>query len=245
MVLGSSSDCDTRLLKLQRAESGLGTDKVDSKWEEFYRAFHLPVMIHVQDISHYWKKMRMRYIRRSLNLVLAKSILTTLPLKQLLKQDGIRLPYAMSDLDHNDKMNVDAAGRICSLQTEMELKNLKGTEALQIFLRLMRYPAEAFGFNELSDLDRIYKIWYSVFVARAWKSKSPATEFLSYQCYLCLELDAHSLLALHKKCRDMKRTDLFNPGIINSQTCESLFREMRSLSPIICHIKSVWSCING
>lgn len=173
----------------------------------------------------------MRLIRRSKKLKLGDAVLTSLPFEHLIKKkDSARLPFTMSDLDVNDKMNVTAAENICKPETIEEISKVPHTRELQLYLRLMRFPLDAYSFNNLNDVERIEKIWYAVFLARGWKSHSLANEFLSYPCYLSLELNAHSSLVLHKHCRLIDRPDLFNPALINSQLCESLFRHMRSLS---------------
>lgn len=129
-----------------------------------------------------------------------------------------------------DKMNVTAALNLCSEETERLVSKLADTIALQLYIRIMRYPVEAFNFNQLDDVLRIKKIWYAVFLCRGWKIHNLSSEFMTLPSYLALELNAHSILMLHEMCRAKNRPDLFIPPLFNSQVCESQFRYMRSLS---------------
>lgn len=135
-----------------------------------------------------------------------------------------------SDLNNLDKMNVTSALNIASKESEIALSKFPNTLGVRLFTRIMRYPVEAYYFNNLTDLQRLKKIWYSIFLARGWRHHCNAKEFITPQSYLALELNGHSLLNLHKLCRDENRPDLFIPALFNSQTCESEFRCMRSLS---------------
>lgn len=135
-----------------------------------------------------------------------------------------------SDLNTIDKMNVTAALNLCSEKTEDLIAKLPETIALRLFIRIKRYPVEAFSFNEMDDITRIKKIWYAVFLCRGWKLSNLSTDFMTLPSYLALELNAHSILQLHEYCRRQKRPDLFIPPLLNSQVCESQFRYMRSLS---------------
>lgn len=192
-------------------------DQLPDGWKEFFFGLLKPKKRHAQDISHYLTKMRIRLIKRSLNQQLGTYLLTPIPFLNLLKlHSTTRMPFTMSDLDDNDKMNVSAAERLCSIETEKELEKFPETFGLRLYLRMMRLPLEVFSFNSLTDIERIEKMWYVVFIARAWQKHSKSKEFISNPTYIGIELNAHSLLTLHQYCKSLDRPDLFIPAAIKS-----------------------------
>lgn len=56
--------------------------------------------------------------------------------------------------------------------------------------------------------------------------------FLSTNCYSCIELNSHSLLLLiiHFRDNDLFRQEMFKPWNFSSQTCKKFFRATRSLT---------------
>lgn len=54
--------------------------------------------------------------------------------------------------------------------------------------------------------------------------------FLSQNLYACIELNGHSILLFHNYCRDLKKPELFLPSLLKSQTNESAFSTLRSMS---------------
>lgn len=71
---------------------------------------------------------------------------------------------------------------------------------------------------------------------RAWlKSKNDYTisnNFITNNCYSCIEINAHSLIRLIVKFRDDTNLtpDMFTIWNFSSQTCEQFFRVTRSLT---------------
>lgn len=56
--------------------------------------------------------------------------------------------------------------------------------------------------------------------------------FLSGNAYICIELNAHYLVNVIITLRDKGRADLFLPMLFNTQTCEQMFRQIRSMSTL-------------
>lgn len=71
---------------------------------------------------------------------------------------------------------------------------------------------------------------------RTWlKNKNEYTlgnNFITTNCYNCIEMNAHSLIRLIVQFRDDKNLtpDMFTVWNFSSQTCEQFFRATRSLS---------------
>lgn len=141
-------------------------------------------------------------------------------------------------LDSTDRQNYDSAVRICDERvTDLLRCSLDGSQGTVKFLEIMRNINESFTDENLAPLERVYKIWYSMFIIRLWrefvnskKNLSLKNNFLSLNCYTCIELNAHSLLLSMVQFKKHNLQHLFLPTLFNSQHCESLFRQMRSIS---------------
>lgn len=62
------------------------------------------------------------------------------------------------------------------------------------------------------------------------KTYTLAENFMSSNAYACLEINAHSLIKFIIKLRNSNRLELFLPLLLGSQTCESTFRQLRSMT---------------
>lgn len=96
---------------------------------------------------------------------------------------------------------------------------------------------DSFLDHNISPLERVRKIWFSIFIIRLWrqfiKSHKQYTlkdNFLTSNCYSCLELNAHSLVLCMLHLQEVNRPDLFLPYLFESQPCESMFRQIRSFT---------------
>lgn len=74
-------------------------------------------------------------------------------------------------------------------------------------------------------------------IERTWVKKSKQyiikDNFLTTNCYLCIELNAHNLIKLITLFKDNSETlmpEMFCPTIFSSQMCEKLFRTARSMT---------------
>lgn len=103
----------------------------------------------------------------------------------------------------------------------------------------MNYILASFLDKELNVDERIYKIWFSLFCLRIWrtwlKNKKEYTignNFITTNYYNCIELNAHSLITLIIRFRDDTHltSDMFTLWNFSSQTCEHFFRATRSLT---------------
>lgn len=80
----------------------------------------------------------------------------------------------------------------------------------------------------------------SVFFLRIWrawlkrnKHYTIKDNFLTNNCYLCIELNAHNLIKLITLFKDKRQTltpEMFRSTIFSSQMCEKLFRSTRSMT---------------
>lgn len=88
----------------------------------------------------------------------------------------------------------------------------------------------------LSPLERVEKIWYHLFILRIWRyhiqsaKKVLKGNFLTSNCFSCIELNACSLLLCLTYLYDQNLSHWFLPYLFSSQPCESIFRQLRSFT---------------
>lgn len=129
-----------------------------------------------------------------------------------------------------------------------EVKNSNGTVT---FLQILRDIIDSSYDKNLEPIERIRKMWYAVFVIRLWREfieSSPRYKllenFMSSNCYSCIELNAHSLVLTVLHLKKIGMPHLFQPSLYNSQACENTFRQLRSFTTVFstvvnCSIKEM------
>lgn len=102
--------------------------------------------------------------------------------------------------------------------------------------KALNYSIYSFLDTSMSPAERVYKIWYSIFFFRAWRSWLMNSKghtlkecFISANCYTCIELNGHTLIKQILKARN-DDTYSFMPYQQGSQPCEATFRQVRSMS---------------
>lgn len=252
-ILGFSSDGDTRLLKAMRVKSGLGAQS--SVRGSVYKWFHMDTdqtnMCYFQDFIHILTKMRVRFLKTNIKLILGKFQANQqhiLDIIDTVSKDKHLL--TISDVKAEDKMNFLSAEKLCSDKVIDILKTMPGTDGTRIYLKIMNYILSAFLGDEKKDnillysplCERIYRIWYVVFILRVWRSSVKKSKtltlkdnFISANCYNCIELNAHTIIkvVLQFKYNSVEcglNSDMLHFANMSSQPCEKLFRAARSMS---------------
>lgn len=89
----------------------------------------------------------------------------------------------------------------------------------------------------LKPLERVRLMWKSLFIVRMWrhyiiKSRRLTIEknFLTHYSYVCLELNAHSIVQIILFLKERNMSGQFLPDLINSHACESFFGKLRSFT---------------
>ena len=140
-------------------------------------------------------------------------------------QHGLRV----RDLDHRDKQNFDAVKHIikaCHL-----LENIPDAVGTTSYISVMKSAIDSYLDKSLSPEKRIEEIWYATFFLRYWRQwviTNPKftlkNNFITNNAYMCVEINAHSLLAFiffsrgHIQAND---ENIFLPWMLGSQSCES------------------------
>lgn len=143
-----------------------------------------------------------------------------------------------SVLNPFDRQNFRSVLRMCDPKVIALLKShVEGSEATVIYLQMMKDIIDAFLDRSLKPLQRVRKMWFSIFIIRMWrhfivshKKYKLKYNFLTTPCYSCLELNAHSILMCMLHLKEINRPDLFLPHLFESQPCESMFRQFRSFT---------------
>lgn len=236
---GISSDGDSRLLRSMRITSKLPSQSeipydLDNL---FYADLNVDLKC-VQDTVHIGTKFRTRLLNEKQLIVMGDHMVHPEHLRILIRtvsKDQHLL--VSSDISASDKMNFKSVRKITDLKVSENLKiHVPKSNATIKFLELMKFSIDCFLDKELTPLQRIYKLWYTVFFLRLWKmhlieSKEYSLKnFITYNLYACIELNAHSLVSLLIHFRENDDSDSFLPWMFSSQSCESFFRCMRSMT---------------
>lgn len=196
----------------------------------------------VQDTTHIATKLRNLFLKTMYNarkLPFGKYFIKHSHLQELIEKfTKDKHNLAPSVLNPLDKQNFDSVLRMTEENViNLLVSNIVGSQATVMFLRITRNIIDSYLDWKLQPLQRIYKIWYAVFVIRIWRnfiaSKTGSTlkdNFMSSNCYTCIEINAHSLIACMVQLKNVNSSHLFQPQQYGSQQCESIFRQIRSFT---------------
>lgn len=251
-----ASDGDSRPLKAMKHLSRIGQPN-DSYFDcEWFSCGSFVETTFTQDLFHILTKLRNLLLKCSRIIPVGNKIVSSTHLKYLIenvsKDKHMLTGY---DIEPKDRQNVTSAEKICSKNVmECLSKYVPGSEATVIFLRAMRYACEAFSESNIGSSQRIYYMWYTVFFFRAWRSwivqsekvkkdgvKTSAKKwkqvynlkenFISANCYSCIELNAHALVKqIMVENSEHGTPKFFCPDLYASQPCEKTFRQVRSFT---------------
>lgn len=240
-VLTISSDSDPKYNAAMRELSNLGSETSKSV-HYFSCGQNENSPFFVQDTVHIITKLRNFFLRTSWNkkqLPFGNKFIKLEHLYELLDKfpkDQHRLTASI--LNPIDKQNFPSAQRMCDSKVISLLKdNVKDSEATIQYLQMMNNILESYMDPDLTPLERIRKIWYSVFIIRIWrqfivshKKYVLKDNFLTLNCFTCIELNAHSMVRIVLFLKKNNMSAFFLPDLFESQPCESMFRQFRSLT---------------
>lgn len=254
-ILGFSSDGDTRLLKGMKMWSQLGVQiegkktanastltEENSEIPQTWPWYNCDLKVQenfVQDSVHIGVKLRNRLCKSDVKLTVGNKRISIDHLKTLIeKESKDKHKLTISDLDAKDRMNFASVEKICndSILKLLE-KSIPNSEGTCLYLKILNWSIYSYIDPNLTAIERVYKIWYAVFILRIWRSWIMKTKqytlknnFITLNCYTCIEINAHHLIKIIIQLRELNREDLFLPHFFSSQTCESFFRQIRSMS---------------
>jgi hypothetical protein len=242
-VLGFSSDGDTRLLKAMRQCAILPPDKKNCEWQWYQSGYKLNDCFstsYVQDTVHIATKLRTRFLNNKVDLRMGDYIVCPAHVQQLISTVSKEKHFlTKNDLQPEDKMNFLAAEKVCSPDVIRLLEGIPESEATRAYLNLMHLAISSYLEPKISIKHRLYNIWYVVFFLRIWRkwlmshsNFKLANNFITSNCYTCVELNAHALVNIICNFRDnpLLTNEMFLPYLFSSQPCEKIFRTTRSMT---------------
>lgn len=238
-VLTFGSDSDPRYNSAMRDLSNLG---MKSKIDWFSCGDSISFPIYIQDMTHIMTKLRNLLLRTkwlkkklpfgnfSIDMLHLYVLLYSFPKDQHQLTESVLNPA--------DRQNFASAERMCDKKvTDLMDKSVERSEGTSFYLKMMRNIMSSYMDSNLTPIQRIRCIWFPVFMLRIWrryiennKNYTLKDNFLSLNCYSCVELNAHSLIKLIVHLKTINKPELFLPELYGSQQCESTFRQFRSLS---------------
>lgn len=151
-----------------------------------------------------------------------------------------------------DRQNYQSVLKLCDPKVIALLRsNVAGSNATVAFLEILRGIIDAYRDSNLKPLERVRKMWYSVFILRIWREFISTKNglllgknFITLNCYSCIEMNAHSLLLILLHLKKIGKPHLFMTYLFESQPCESFFRQIRSFTStystvVNCSVKEI------
>lgn len=130
----------------------------------------------MQDTPHIGTKLRNLFLKTIKNekkkIPFGKYFIKQSDLRYLInKYSKDKHNLTNSTLNPEDKQNFGSVQRICNKKVIELLRNkVADSHGTSKFLEIIQYIIDSFMNNELSPLERIYKIWYAVFIIRIWRA---------------------------------------------------------------------------
>lgn len=240
-VLCIASDSDPKYNSAMRVLSKLGQPTI---FDYFACCGEQNGPFYFQDIVHVATKLR-NFLLRSIfdkkiipfgkNLIRAEHLYELL---NMFTKDKHQL--TLTTLNPKDKQNFRSVLRICDRRvTNLLRDHVQNSSATVQFLNIMRDIIDSFMDINLTPIQRIRKIWYAVFLIRIWRSYILSSKrftlkdnFLTMNCYVCIELNAHNMVKCMLYLKKINKPELFMPFLYESQACENIFRQLRSLTTV-------------
>lgn len=260
-VLFISSDSDPKYNAAMRRLSKLGSTPTDRSRNWFTcDSKNIKLPFYAQDPTHIGTKMR-NFLLRSTKKLIPFGPKHFIELEHLyVLMDTVSKDQHLltsSTLNPNDRQNFPSVLRMCNEKVTTLLKSeVKNSGGTVVFLETMRDILDSYMDITLSPLARVEKLWYRVFILRIWRKfisshakYSLKDNFLTSNCYSCVELNAHSLVLCILYLKKHNLDAWFLPHLYSSQPCESIFRQFRSFTSTFstvanCSVKEVLSRIS-
>lgn len=196
---------------------------------------------YVQDMIHIGGKLRCRLLNESIKLKMGSKHASVTHLRSLVNnvQKSVH-GLNTTDIRPFDRQNFRSYEKMVNKRVIMALQNnVNGAEATIKYLELCSDITSSYLDFDMSPLDRIFHMYRGVYFLRIWRnhvktsqSQTLKENFITYNAYTGIEINARSLINCMKNLRDRNMPELFLPTIYDSQTCEKTFRLLRSMGTV-------------
>ena len=248
-IVSFSADGDSRLLKVMRMTQGYAPDpQFPNTWfqsnavpkalNEWLCISKFCEILCVQDMVHVGVKLKSRLLKPSIVLPLGCYIATMSHLSILVKLCGKdEHSLRIKDLDHKDKQNFNAVERI--IKASHLLNKMPDAVGTKSYIGIIEAVLYSYLDKSMTPEKRLEEIWFATFFLRYWRQWvilhpkfSLKENFITSNAYMCVEVNAHSLLGFFIMIRDAlpDHSACFIPWMLGSQTCERTFRSLRSMT---------------
>lgn len=198
-------------------------------------------VIYIQDSTHIGTKLRNLLLKPSIVLPFGDKMISLAHLKILITNVSKQVHgLTQSDISPDDRMNYKSLEKVMEIRVVDALaKHVTGSQATITFITMCKYITSSFLDRSLRPTDRIYRIWYALFLLRIWRKSildsefyALKTNFVTSNAYACVEINAIGLIRLMIAFRKADKPELFLPYLFDSQPCERTFRQLRSMSSV-------------
>lgn len=170
-TLTFASDSDPRYNSAMRHLTGIGKQNIGYEWFSCDIKNDKPFFI--QDPVHIGTKLRnflLRFTWKIHKLPFGKYFIRLQHLFDLMestnKDQHLLTPSILNPMD---RQNFASVQRMCSINVTGLLKEkIKDSDGTSQFLQIVRDVIDSFMDKEITPLQRIHKIWYSLFLIRLW-----------------------------------------------------------------------------
>lgn len=223
--MGWSSDGDPRLLSAMCHQVAKDNDDVTN---------------YTQDMTHVATKLRNRLLR-SKEMVMGRKNVSIKPLMSLLEhvQKSVH-GITKSDICPQDRQNFGAYMKITNNRVIDALKkSIPDSDAIVHFLTMCHNITSSYLDHEIAPLERVFRIFRSIYFLRMWRNDliqssryNLQDNFITNNAYNCIELNGRCMLNLINQLRNQGSEHFFLLPLFDSQTCENMFRLLRSMGTV-------------
>jgi len=189
----------------------------------------------MQDNIHLANKLKNRLFDSANNLEIGNFCASINHVRMMLDDPNLSINdhlLVSSDVNTNDntrdKMNYESTKKICSDEVIKILsEKIEGSEGTVAYIKVIRSVLKAYIELDIDPLTRLYYAYFGLSFIRRWKNDLEyinEDNFVTSNVWTCMELNFASLLNLVLKGQGQMVL------IWNSQSCEELFRSLRSIS---------------
>ena len=213
--------------------------EIPKSWNKWFCITPKPVSF-VQDNVHVAVKLKSRLLNPNIALKMGPTYEAGDITLQTYMQNLIRKSiFERERYRSQDWQNFDAVLHI--VNEAHLLDRITGATATKCYIELIQNIIDSYLDKSLDPIARIEKIWYANFFIRYWwqwillhPQFTLKPNFITHNCYMCVELNAHAMIVYIMSIRDHFHGEwnYFVPWALGSQTCEKTFRTVRTTSTV-------------